>query len=270
MASFTASLAQLVAENPRVTLWMLRVPDEFAKLHKQQIHHASIYLRLDTLRLYQPQAIADLPQLASHITNLTLVDSHYQITHCANMPSVKFANVPFWRWKIWQVGDKRQRVDIFIDTAQQLKLAEAIVDYLVDLCPEWSQPHIVVPTSNDISFAASNRNVMVAVDTLMNSFVKLGNLPAAVIDLSGGTAEFAPYRETLARFAIPMLDSDCPAGFGMSSPATLSGLFEGITTLVNTLDVLSDEAEQRDKSCYGHDAGWNAIWREFSIRNVLT
>ncbi len=273
MTSFTATLAELIAENPRVTLWMLRLSDEFANLNRPSIHHTKVYLRLDSLRLYQPDAMATLPQLALGIDNLTLVDSHDQLTRCVNSPGIKFACVPFWRWKPWQVGGKPQqnRIDILADTVQQFKLAEAVAHYVASLCPEWSYPRIIAPTSKDAVLASSNHRTLVSVDSIMNSFHKLGDLPSAVIDLSPGVAEFASYRETLIRLAIPILDSYCPAGSsGITNPATLSELIQGISILAHDLEALTHAAQQRDKLCYGHDAGWHSIWKAFSVGNALT
>ena len=90
---------------------------------------------------------------------------------------------------------------------------------------------------------------------------------AQFLDLTGDAPELEILRETFRRAQVPVIQPE--QAQGAPEQFSLCQLTELVMTLGLNVSRLTAQAHLDEKSRYGGDAGWNAIWKAASVKNVL-
>lgn len=275
MPSFTSSLEDLLAERANATLWMLRMPGGMETLPDRLLRQLSLFVRTDTLRTIQPAALALLPALLERCHGARVVD-------CAGGAGVAQAlavlpdgaeimQVPFWRWKPWQIrGETRKRIDLLTHVSQ-LEYAQALATLLDSLHPDLEPCRLVA--DEDISSVApagalGGGREIVSTDRLLSTFGMLGALPQFVVDITNCPVNAGPYRETLVRCGIDVLAArDLRGGPGFPPATSLSQFVDYVVDYDRAAG--KDAVQALERATYGRDAGWTLVWKTITKKNVF-
>lgn len=259
LSSMRASLQQVLAAYTHVTLWVTRLGPEMRHLGRQP-PRLPVFIRLDTLRLLQPELpVEDIAAFSRQFLDATLLDCHPSAPPVPAGPGVVQRLVPFWRWRPWLMHEEAgpQRV-LLLARDDQLDVAELLADALDAAHPHWPACRVVAAGRPAEADAASPRRLRA--DTLLSRFRHLRPLPLALLDLSGDAPQFELLRETYRRARVPVV---------VPAEATLGGWTELVSTLGRQLAAHAERAPREESSRYGHDAGWNHVWKSISMSNVL-
>ncbi|HSI60260.1 MAG TPA: glycosyltransferase [Ideonella sp.] len=273
LPSSQAPLQEVLNAYGRISLWVLRLCPEMLALEKQATR-LSLFVRVDVLRLLQPEVLEKgVERLSRQFNEVTLIDSHPLAPPVAAPEHARLLTVPFWRWKPWLLNNHagQQSIQLLART-DQLELASALAAAVDQFHPHWLPTTIVYsdaalapPTPAEAEMPASPTHVPMS--RLLSRFRLLQPLPLLAVDLSGDAPELELYRETLLRASIPVTQP----GNGSGDPDQISlwQLTELLIDLESHLPHLGERASEQEKSRYGSDAGWTQIWKAISVKNVL-
>jgi glycosyltransferase involved in cell wall biosynthesis len=271
LPSVQASLQDVLSAYGRATLWVTRVCPEMLTLGKQPAR-LPLFVRVDILRVLQPEALGSpMTRLTAQFQEATLIESHPLAPPVPAAEQARFMTVPFWRWRPWLLNsDTGPQRALLLARADQAEFADVLAHGLDKFHPDWAPTQVVFDQPKPSTPPAAEAILPTrGLDArkVLSRFGLMRPLPVAVLDLTGDAPELEILRETFRRAQVPVIQPE--QAQGAPEQFSLCQLTELVMTLGLNVSRLTAQAHLDEKSRYGGDAGWNAIWKAASVKNVL-